>query len=514
MITTCIKPRRNVICLVSIVFIFFISWFSANPYAIAAPSISFQFGGYFLGDGQVGVAPVIITVTDSAANLSPVVNDTVQVHVTSTTDPTGITLTLKETNVNTGILKNTNLIFMKQDYQFPVGKNATFTVTDFAANASSIVVNQLPIKAVSSSDHTGISVIFTETGTNTGVFNGYIVFASSSSSGNTLHVVPGDIFSITDQVSGLTTNGIITPNPDPTVGAIRANIGDTVTATYGSVSSTATIGNDEAPGGGGGGGLIRPGLVLDVVSILDGRGGLRILPPQFTFNTLFLNALPIPEEIKNEIRGLDPFTPIKPLNYSSDDMPLTINGKSYPLTSYASTIVTSKIQTDKPSELKLVFKDYYEVTHVGLYTDVHGIANSIFDSNTYVIYNKGDPLEISDPSHYFSSVNLTRTTSGSSYIFDYHITFARPMNTSDIIIRAWNERHSSYDWKILDAIQIVRPETPSKTLENSISGILKTSEIEPKSKTDNLQATAPIIQSNTEVRKLGDFVPVINMWIG
>lgn len=408
----------------------FLSWCITVPYAAALPSISFQFGSYTLGDGAVGLTPVIITVTDSTANLNPVVNDTVQVHVTSTTDPTGIDLTLSETNVNTGIFKNTDLIFMKNNYQFSIGNTDTVTIIDYNANASSTVVNQLPLQARSSSDHTGISVSFSETGVNTGVFSGKIAFTSSASSGNNLHVIPGDIFSITDLVGGLTTNGIIIPNSNPTVGAIRANIGDTVIASYGIVSTSITIQNDETVPGGGGGGLIRPGLVLDIIAGIGGSPYV-VQPPSFGgLGYHFADGLIFTQGNNKTIHDI---------SHYNQELPRQV-----------------MVAGDK---VNMTFKTYESynsegVIHMGLYLIPRGHDMITPNNVASIEWNKGEPAKIKDPDNILSYVNTSSRSDGKFQYTQFVFTPTKSYEKMSFLVRAWNDHRYTTDARIHDAIDM------------------------------------------------------------
>lgn len=398
-----------------------------------AATISFQFGSYFLGDGAVGVPPVVITVNDPLANLNPSTIDSVQVHVTSTTDPTGITLTLTETGVNTGVFKNTNLIFMKGNYQFAVGSTTTITVIDSAADTSSTTIDQLLVKAVSSSDTTGTSFNLVETGVHTGIFTGKITFTSASSSGNNLHVANGDIFSITDTIGGLTTNGLITPNPNPSVGAIQANIGDTVTVSYNGITTTTNIGNDEAAPGGGGGGLVRPGLVLDFVAALGG------------FSESIFNPPSIGNDYHNKYGG-----------------GITINGKPFDVKNYTTTIEQQILDIGRPANFTLKIYDErgaYTVSHAGMYFHFKGDV-AVNNADTWISWNRYKGIDIHDPNKIFNKTSVDVKADGNFFDVTFIMVPKRTMPDSSLIFRMWDDKHAVGDVPIWGAIVIVDPNAP------------------------------------------------------
>ncbi|MGI0008343.1 MAG: hypothetical protein ACRD92_01840, partial [Nitrosopumilaceae archaeon] len=434
----------------------------AHAVHISDPSIQFDFGSYTLGDGQVGVAPVIITVSDSTAS-----TDTISVTITSDSDPTGITLVLSEEDhdltgipdPNSGVFRNKNLIFIAGNYLFPLSGSVTINVANTNANVFSTEKDELPVFLYSKSGFDigdpGISIMLKETGDDTGFFTGTITFTSGISSGNVLHASEGDVITIFDGVSGAFTNGLIIPNPDPGVGAIRTGFGETITASYGLLTTTTAIDDDGfgngPPPGGSGGGLLRPGFVLDLAG---GLSGGDFSPPTLTLSKLNLTNLPLVGDVLDFILNADPFTAITPLDDSSIDYPVSINGNGYLLTQFANTIQTYTGKTGEPISFKMTLFDATGVEHIALYTNLRGDAREVQNSDTFIIYNEDNPLEITDPHEYFSYVNFTESEYNGKYLAEFNMTFAKPMDTSDVIIRTWDEHLNSGDIKIFDAIKI------------------------------------------------------------
>ncbi len=252
--------------------------FSVSPAFAIAPV--WDFFPLHHNHGGVGFPPPVgIQVTDAAANLDPVAIDTVTISITSTVDPTGISLTLVETGVNTGIFRNSNLIFMHGPYLFPTSSSVTISIPDSSSNTNSMIketINDVRVK--SSSDTIGFDPILTETGPDSGIFETSIKFGGTTNPAtNTIEAVGGDILSIIDLATGELTNGLLIPNPDPSVGAIEAEVAvNSVTASYQGDSSSIDIGNSGNPGRGGGG-LIAPSLVID--SPATGGGSNISEPP-------------------------------------------------------------------------------------------------------------------------------------------------------------------------------------------------------------------------------------------
>ena len=423
--------------------------------ALAVPIITWDFSPHDFGDGAVGSPPIIVTVNDVDANTTAI--DTITISITSNADPIGIPLTLTETGSNTAIFTNTNLIFHTGGGLIPIGRTVTVTIDDIFANFSSTDIDTLPVLAQSSSDLGGLPLLFTETGENTGRFTGKIRFDTvpSGSFGNTLNVVGGDEITIMDTLSGLSTNGLILPNPDAGFGAIKVDpAGDIVNATYAGVTEPLSVPTFDLGGGSGGGLITHPGLVLDLIAFSGSTRG-DFSPPTFTLNKLTLDSLLLPESTLNSIKEADPFKPLEPIGNSSSDLPFRIGNGSYPLFGYSQTIETYTVQTDTLVPVELVLQDPSGIEHVGLYTNIRGAGGEIQDSDTYIIYDKGKSIEVTDPHGFFSGVNVTTSKEGYKYNFLYDLKFARHMDTSDMIFRIWDEKRNSGDTKIFDAIKVI-----------------------------------------------------------
>jgi len=438
--------------------------FTYMPSALADSPI-WQVDPLSLNDGGVyaGSFPVIINVTDASYAIGGLNDggiDTITITITSTVDPTGITLTLTENTVNDGVFGNTNLIFMTGNDIFAVEDTATITIVDDDANTDSGLVETLvpPLSATvrSSSDPVGFSPTLTETGPDTGIFTTVIRFSTVATDAptNTILVAGGDIISIQDDITAEAANGLIVPNPFAGIGAIQAEIAvASVTATYAGDPPTSLEIIDSGATGRGGGGLVRPGLVLDFVGAAGGDSG-DTSPPSLTVSRSRIIGLILLDEVLDKILGADPFTVLEPLYDPTIDYPLSINENGFILSQYANTIQTFQANTGEPIQLKLNLFDSTGVEHIALYTNLYGYEKEIHNSDTYIIYDEGEPVEIVDPTGFFSNINFTISDEGTKYVVTYDMVFAKPMDTSDIIIRAWDQKRNSGDIKIFDAIKI------------------------------------------------------------
>ena len=474
-ISTINKKRSTLTFLIPILTILFISTLQS---ASAEPVISFDngFSEYTLNDFA------IITVDDSsnAAFTDPGSGiQTITVTITSTLESKTITLT--ETDTTSGIFTNTALIFTEGDDEFATSQ--TVTVTQEETNGLTPDVDTITVDVTSTDPLTGtlrssiLGFVLTETGQTTEKFTNRLAFTTGPTTGNAIQVANGDRIAI--NYNGEFAYGLISPNPNDGVRTINvancpddaAVVCEMVTVSYpGAVDNSLSIVIGSG-GGGSGGGLLRPGFVLDVVG---GTSGGDFAPPTLTLSKLNLSSLPLVGDILDFIINADPFTPITPLDDPSIDYPVSINGNGYLLTQFANTIQTYTGETGEPISFKMTLFDATGVEHIALYTNLRGDAREVQDSDTFIIYNEDRPLEITDPHGYFSSVNFTESEYNGKYIANFNMTFAKPMDTSDVIIRTWDEHLNSGDIKIFDAIKIqgepiVNPDTNNLIIPTSSS---------------------------------------------
>jgi len=238
------------------------------PYqpAVAIPPV--WPGAFNLNDGGVPGAglptsAVTVSVTDGLAAGA----GSITVRITSSLDSNGFDLTLIETGPGTGVFINTNLALMSDNALSITSSSITITVFDDSAPLPVPQTLPLPpILIVSDSDTAGITPTFTETGPDTNLYTATINFdIATDAPTNTLAGVPGNIFTVADLGGGNLVHGFINPNPNTGKGAILAEVGGTVIATYQGDSDSFVVGAN--PGAGrGSGGLVKPGMVVDTPS--------------------------------------------------------------------------------------------------------------------------------------------------------------------------------------------------------------------------------------------------------
>jgi len=462
------KDIVKIILVLSFVSIFLI------PVGASAVSVDIDF--YFTSPG---FSPIITVLDDSADKTD--LPDKVNVIITSNAERNNrISLELLETDNHSGEFKNTGLVLMDDDNLFPQDRTITIIYDDPDRDTETVSVIVLsffpPDFSAFLTERDVIELILTRT--TPGHYEGRLKLTSTGSTTDTdLEALAGDVIEL-QFPCGKISDGLVTPNPDPTVRAIRVAedvngfVDDVLTVTYDNGVDVDIKYLDVAPGaecGGSGGGLVITRIVLD---LLGGISGGDFAPPQLTISKLNLQNLPLVGDMLDFILNANPFTVITPLDDPSIDYPVSINGNGYLLTQHANTIQTYTGKTGEPVSFKMTLFDATGIEHIALYTNLRGDQREIQDSDTFVIYHEDKPLEITDPRGFFSSVNFTESEYNGKYIANFDMTFAKPMDTSDVIIRTWDELRNSGDIKIFDAIKIegesiVNPDTNNLIVPDS-----------------------------------------------
>jgi len=257
---------------------------------------------------------VTIKITDQNSNLTNAV-ETINISVSSPSD--SITLDLVESGPKTGIFNEDTLIFYENDGLFPISGTVTISQSDptpattssYNVPYSDSAIDLTGVTVTSDTESPSFNFILnlTETGVDTRLFNSKLSFTTGTSvNSTTIKVSEGDIISI--EYEGSTVNALITPNTDKSVGALKAGLFNTITATYKDASKDIQI-TPGGGGGGGGGGLVRPSLVLDILASLAGGGGAGAAPVVTLNDLRHSSFIDMPDEIEQVVINFDPFTP-------------------------------------------------------------------------------------------------------------------------------------------------------------------------------------------------------------
>jgi len=138
---------------------------------------------------------------------------------------------------------------------------------------------------------------------------------------------------------------------------------------------------------------------------------------------------------------------------------LTIQGTGYTLTGNSNQVQTTTIQTDRDVNIQLLMWDKMnsiQKKHVVLYLNLNGNSREIKDSDTYLAYHTGMPLQVNDPHSYFSKATVTTSENGNYITMNYHITFAKPMQKSNMILSLWDDSKKVENTKIINLLEVTQ----------------------------------------------------------
>ena len=150
-----------------------------------------------------------------------------------------------------------------------------------------------------------------------------------------------------------------------------------------------------------------------------------------------------------------------------------------------------------------------EIQNVNLLTNLRGGLRTESDSDTGIYFKTGNPLTIVDPNGYFSNVDVTSSEKGNKLEVIFDITFAKEMETSDIIITA-NDR-SNYTaslqvleaWKAIKSVTVEQPtaqeEEPSVVLTEEEDFTSLTTDKTLYRKNDKIIFSGTITNSNETI---------------
>jgi hypothetical protein len=122
---------------------------------------------------------------------------------------------------------------------------------------------------------------------------------------------------------------------------------------------------------------------------------------------------------------------------------------------------TAIVETGNEIQLRILLYENSGTSalqHIALYTNLYG-NERIDKSDTYVQYDKGKPIKIVDKNGRLSDARVSFVQRDNNVEWVFSLTFAKPMDTSNIIVRAWDIDRNSRDAVFLDAIKVEQAES-------------------------------------------------------
>jgi len=137
---------------------------------------------------------------------------------------------------------------------------------------------------------------------------------------------------------------------------------------------------------------------------------------------------------------------------------LKINSATFDISEgKTTTIKTQKLYVNDQSDITL--KIYHHanaqnIQHVGIFMNLHGNNPQAYQANTEVEWNKNSGVSKQDPNGIFKSVTTTVKYDGTLMYITFHLVPSKTMNTSHIIVRAWDSNLSTGEVVVKNAIMI------------------------------------------------------------
>jgi len=154
--------------------------------------------------------------------------------------------------------------------------------------------------------------------------------------------------------------------------------------------------------------------------------------------------------------------------FAENEYPISIGDTKFKQSQLAFAVPTTVIEIGKSIPVNLLIYDEdgpSYIFEVALYTNLNGIFRGVSNSDTSIIYKRGNPLEILDPNGFFSEVVFTSSEVNQKLQISYEITFAKEMEKSDIIVQAKDIGNSVGVLTVIDAWQVIQASTVVETTE-------------------------------------------------
>ncbi len=135
---------------------------------------------------------------------------------------------------------------------------------------------------------------------------------------------------------------------------------------------------------------------------------------------------------------------------------LKINGKTFDVSKPIQSIPTQVILVGAPNDITLKLSSNSgpkSIQHVVLFLNVRGNSPLVQKSDTWITWDKYSGVTWHDPHNLITNVTAKVSFWGHFLYLTLELTPATPMNTSDLIIRAWDYRYSASQTTVLGAVE-------------------------------------------------------------
>lgn len=134
---------------------------------------------------------------------------------------------------------------------------------------------------------------------------------------------------------------------------------------------------------------------------------------------------------------------------------LKINGHVFDISKFSQKISTQNLSIGKPSVITLKIFDNHGPTTIKtalVYLNIRGPGSSVSTSDTWIVCDMTSGVSIHDPHHLLGKVNANLSVNGKFAYATFDITPKSKMDTSDMVLGAWDEDKSSIYSTVFSAI--------------------------------------------------------------
>lgn len=134
---------------------------------------------------------------------------------------------------------------------------------------------------------------------------------------------------------------------------------------------------------------------------------------------------------------------------------LTINGNTYNISKYVQKIPTATLYIGAPAKIKVkLWEDggIYKIQGLAMFLNLYGANPSSSKSNTWVQYSKTNGLTVHDPNNMLGPVSAIVKHDKTFWYVTFQFTPSKQMNTSWMILTAWDNQLSTSTAKISNAV--------------------------------------------------------------
>ncbi len=137
---------------------------------------------------------------------------------------------------------------------------------------------------------------------------------------------------------------------------------------------------------------------------------------------------------------------------------LTINNKSFDVSKPGTTIETQTVYAALPNTITLKIYDNagsYYIKGGAIFFNLHGSQPKMSNSDTWIQFDKFGGLTVTDPHKILGTVTDKISYNGKYMFVTFKITPNLPMDTSHLILTAWDNNLSRGTTSVMNAIKIV-----------------------------------------------------------